>query len=215
MKNIIFGTTHFAEMMYYYLSETSKKVCAFTVNEKYISDISLPCDIIPFEELDKYYHKEECKIIPAIGYFDMNDRRKSVFAQIKNKGYYIDNFIHPTSCVAKNVEMGYGTIILENTVIQPFVKIGTGNIFMSNITVSHNSQIGDYNWFAPGTTMSGNVIIKDNCFLGSNCTVKNEIKIEDYTLIGAGSYVSKDTKSHQLIKPMKSMYIDDIVYSKF
>ena len=209
MKTIIFGTTDFAEMMYIYLKENNEDVDAFTVNKKYLPSKDMPCRVIPFEDLELYYSVDEVEILPAVGYLDMNDRRKSIFCQIKNKGYKIRNFIHPSAIISKSARYDYGTIILENSVIQSNVMLGEGNIIFSNATISHNSNVGDFNWFAPGFVSAGNVTIENNCFLGSNATIRNGITIKEYSMIGAGSYVYKDTTRRQLVKPCHSVYLEN------
>ena len=215
-KTIIFGTTHFAKMLYYYISEDGQGVSAFTVDGRYITkDLDFPCEVIPFEQLSEVYPPYECEVLPVVGYFDMNDRRKQIFQKIRQAGFKIGSYIHPTACIAKNSKYGDGLIALEQAVIQPFVNLGDGNVLWSNANISHNSEIGNFNWFAPNASLAGDVVVGNNCFFGNNCSVKNGITVGDYTLVGAGSYVRKSTSAHQVIKASKSDYCSGTEYKEF
>lgn len=208
-KIIIFGNTNFSRMVKYYIeTETNDNVVGFTVDRKFIAkDVVNQENIVPFEEIETRYPQDEYKILPVIGYNQMNEIRKKIHQSIKLKGYEIASFVHPSANIAKNVELGEGNIFLENILVQPFVSIGNGNIFWSNANISHHSIIGNFNFFAPSASTSGKVVIQDNCFLGNNCTVKNGVAIKSFTLIGAGAFISTDTVEYSVIVPARSSVI--------
>ncbi len=210
-KLVIFGNTKFAAMIGYYIkTETEDEVLCHTVDRKYMgSSAVMPEELLPFEELASLYTPEEVRILPVIGYNRMNDIRKEVFGRIRSMGYELASFIHPTAHVASNSRLGEGNIILEGTLIQPFVTVGSGNVFWSNVNISHHTRIGDFNYFAPSASLSGNVLVDSNCFFGNNCTVKNDAVIAGYTLVGAGAYVAKDTKEYSVIVPVRSQLLEN------
>ena len=208
MKTYIFGTSRFAELMYYYEKQIfNRTIDAFTVEKQfYVDPNNLPKPIIPFEEI--LLEKEEKSILIAIGYNKMNGIRRKIFTISKQHGFQILSFIHPSAIIADNVEFDEGNIVLENTVIQPYVKIGKGNIFWANSTISHHCIIGNFNFFGACCTLSGRVTVSDNCFFGSNCTVRNAIDIAENTLIGAGTYINKSTKKDEVYSEMGSRRSD-------
>lgn len=209
-KIIIFGNTKFAEMIAYYITtETCRKVVGFTVDKSYISEPAImDIEVIPFEDIDSLISKDEVEILPVIGYNKMNQIRRDIHQRIKDMGFQIGSFIHPSARIADNSTLGEGNIILENTLIQPFVTIGNGNVFWSNVNISHHTVIGDFNFFAPSSSLSGNVKVMDYCFFGNNSTVKNEARIGSYSLIGAGAYVSADTKEYSVLVPTRSKILE-------
>ena len=146
---------------------------------------------MPFEDL--IWHKENISILIGIGYNNMNNIRKKVYRQVKNAGFEICSFIHPSSVIADNVSLGEGSIVMANTIIEPFVKIGDCNIFWSNAVITHNNNIGNFNFFGAGCTIAGECEIGDCCFFGTNATVRNNIQISDKTLVGAGTYINCNT----------------------
>lgn len=203
---LIFGINKFAELMKYYIENTTDYVVsAYTVNREYVEKKSIEgTDVIPFEEIDKIYGNKQVKILVAVGYNNMNNVRKKVFDNIIKKGYIIISYIHPSSNIAENIEMSTGNIILEDVLIQPYVKIGQGNIIWSNVNISHHAVIGDYNYFSPMVSLSGNTVIKNNCFFGNNCVIKNGISISDFTLVGASAYINEDTIEYSVVVPFRS-----------
>lgn len=214
-KIIIIGNGSFAKLVYYYLTEYSaKEVCAFSVDNEYIQEKRLELDgkeipVVPFESLNEFYPATDFDIILGIGYSQMNDVRKKMFFTCKAKGYNIASFIHPTCVIAKNVILGEGNIILENSIIQPFVKIGNGNLLWHNVKISHDDKIGDFNMFAQNASLSGFVNVGQNCFFGNSSVVLDRKNIADYTLVGAGAIVKHDTKPYDVIVPAKSVILEN------
>jgi sugar O-acyltransferase (sialic acid O-acetyltransferase NeuD family) len=210
---IIFGVTKYAGLISQLCLEVDgQMVACHTVDREYIKyeDIENPdMPVVPFEEIENYYPSDKYKILPVVGYKNMNDNRKAVFEKILSKGYEIASFIHPTAYIAKNAQIGVGNIFSTNVTILPFAKIGNGNIFSPRTAIAHHTIVGDYNFFALASSILGNVHITHNCFLGCNCIVKNSITIMPYTLVGAGAYVSTNTQKYSVIVPPKSICLDN------
>ncbi len=215
MKTVIFGTSNLAQLLYYYATEDSGiKIDAFAVDRQYIDQApTMPCPVVAYDELLKY--SGECAVLSSVGYYDMNTRRRDVYNKLKNDGFIIADYIHPTAQVAKNAVLGEGNIILENVVIQAFSKLGNCNFMFANACIAHHSTIGSFNWFAPAATVGGEANIGDLSFFGINSTVKSKVTVRNSTLVGAGAYCSMDTVENQLIKPIKSEYLIYEAFSKF
>jgi len=101
------------------------------------------------------------------------------------------NFIHPTCTVSKSSLMGYGNIVLANTVINPNVKLGHHNTINSNCLIGHDSEIGDNNFLAGHVCVGSNIKIGNGNFIGLNSGLRNMINIGNYCLIGMCSNVTK------------------------
>lgn len=205
-KVYIFGTSELAPLMHSYLSEQRVPVGGYLIDDEYVGTTELK-PIIGWKTFTKTVRPDECRIIVAIGYSKMNDARKRVFEKIINAGYLIDNYIHPSAVVAKGAIIGIGNIVMENVVVQPFARIGNANIFWSNATICHDTTIGDFNFFAASSTILGDCKIGNLCFFGSNSTLKHKRVIADKTLIGAGCFCEIDSKSEDVIVPVRSQKI--------
>ena len=139
----------------------------------------------------------------------MNDVRKKMFFACKEKGYNIASFIHLTVVVSKDIVLGEGNIILENTIIQPFVEIGAGNLFWHNVKIAHDDKIGSFNTFAQNTSVAGVVNIGNNCFFVFLSIILNRKNIADYTLVGAGAICKADTNPYDVIVPAKGVVLEN------
>lgn len=203
-KTIIFGIGFFADQIFRYCMMEGIQVVAFTVEKEYYGAESfhgLP--VIPFEDLEKTYSKDSFSILICVSYNNMNQDREKVFKKIKEKGYTISSFIHPTATILAD-SLGEGNIILENASIGIGCRIGDGNIFYNNTVISHDTVIKNYNFFAPSSTVLGGVKINNGCFFGGNSTIKNKTIIRDYSLVGANAFVRQDTEEKSVIVPAES-----------
>lgn len=203
-KCLIFGQNYFSEMMCEYIERyTDQEVVAYTVNRKYIQENMLGnIPIIPYEELEQIWKPEEVSILVTAGYRGMNELRRKISNDVKEKGYDLQSFIHPSATIYAD-RIGEGNIILENVILGMHSQIGNGNIVWNGVNVSHHVQIRDYNFLAPSSVVGGNTYIGNNCFLGLNATVKGGLRVNDYTLIGASAYLDRDSRKYDVYVPGK------------
>ncbi|MBA3978049.1 MAG: hypothetical protein H0X50_07665, partial [Nitrosopumilus sp.] len=124
-KVIIFGTGGFAQTIYLYLrKDPAFHIEAFSANEWAIKEntlYSLP--VVPFEKIEQTYPPNEFHMFIALGYTDMNRKRAKFFEDAKDKGYSLISYIHPSTIVNDEFQIGENCFIFENNVIQPFVKL--------------------------------------------------------------------------------------------
>ncbi|MDE6604119.1 MAG: acetyltransferase [Lachnospiraceae bacterium] len=215
MHYFIYGTTDLAENLFYLLTEDNREITGFVVERKYITDgckvisfkgaiRTLP--VIPFEELEIHYKKEEIAIYLCIGYTNMNRARREKFMELKKRGYRIENYIHKTACVETD-KLGEGNLIFEQAYIGMYAVLGNGNIVYPKALIAHHSKIGDFNYFAISTSVAGHVTVSDENFFGNNATTRDKIKIGNGNLIGANAYVQHDLSDENVIVPERSIIL--------
>ena len=100
--------------------------------------------------------------------------------------------IHPKAIIAKNVQIGSGTVIIAGAVINPGVRIGNGVIVNTSSSIDHDCSIGDYSHVSVGAHLCGTVNVEDNVWVGAGTTVINNLNICGRCTIGAGAVVVKD-----------------------
>lgn len=109
--------------------------------------------------------------------------------------YYRDRsmpvLIHPNATVAKDVEIGAGTVVIAGAVINCGAKIGAGCIINTCSSVDHDCVISDYVHVAVGAHLCGTVNVGQKTLIGAGATVINNINIGEGCLIGAGAVVVK------------------------
>src|SRR5574344_2307744 len=182
-KVIIFCVNNFAEMMCHYLQKSGIEVVAFCIDKKYCNVktfVSKP--VVPFEEITSMFNANAYDFCLCIGYKGMNKLRQEKFMQIKDKGYNIISYFHPTSIIDDKACCGEGTIALEGSIIGYKTQLGVGNVIYPKAQIAHHTCVGDFNFFAVACSIAGSVKIENNCFFGNNSTTKNGITIKNKTL---------------------------------
>ncbi len=91
-----------------------------------------------------------------------------------------------------NVDIGQGTIIMDNAIISNNVKIGSGCLIYYNATITHDCKIGDFVELSPSANILGNVTIGSLTHVGANATILPKVKIGKNVVVGAGAVVTKD-----------------------
>ena len=218
-KVVIFGTGELAQRIFFYLKDSVDQVVAFCANKTKIDKeelLGLP--VIAFENIKETFPPTEFSMFIALAYSEMNKKRTKFFNEAKNKGYELYSFVHPSTKIWDEFEMGENCFILANNVIQPFVKIGNNVLIGSNNLISHNTTIGDNCFITSNVTMGGHITMGKNCFVGLSATINQRIKIGDECIIGAGTIITKDINDKEVYAensskklPQSSEHIGNII----
>ena len=218
-KVVIFGTGELAQRIFFYLKDSDDQVIAFCANKSKIDKeelLGLP--VIAFENIEEKFPPSEFSMFIALAYSEMNKKRTKFFNEAKSKGYELYSFIHPSTKVWNEFEMGENCFILANNVIQPFVKLGNNVLIGSNNLISHNTTIGDNCFITSNVTMGGHITMGKNCFVGLSATINQRIKIGNECIVGVGTIISKDINDKEVYAensskklPQSSERISDII----
>lgn len=194
-KIIIFGIQDFAELANFYLENDSEhSVAAFCVNKEYVpgNNTFLGKPVVPFEDVQKIYPKEEYKFFCPMSPRKMNKLRTQIYYAIKQKGYEFISYISSKATLWGN-EIGENCFILEDNTIQPFTKIGNNVVLWSGNHIGHHGEIKDHVSFTSHVVMSGHCLIDEYCFLGVNSTIRDGVKLGKGTLVAMDASITKNT----------------------
>ena len=198
-KIIIFGTGELAQRIFYYLRDSEDKVVAFSANESNIdSNELLGLPVVAFENIEEKYSPEEFSMFIALAYSDMNNKRAKFFDEAKSKGYELYSYVHPSTKIWDEFEMGENCFILAENIIQPFVKIGDNVLIGSNNLISHNTVIENNCFLTSNITLGGHITVGSNSFIGLSATINQRIKIGKECIIGAGTLITKDVNDKEV-----------------
>ncbi len=194
MEVIIYGIGPFSELMHYYLTNDSNyKVVAFCADETYIKErefCGLP--VVAFEDIENIYSPEKYKMLVAVGYSKMRNR-KIMFDKAKSKKYELINYIH-SSVINHDVKLGENNIILAGCVIEPNVEIGDNNVIWSMTLLGHDCKIENHNYIAAKCLIGGNCQVKDLCFIGNGVNMIDTLFIDNESYLVAGTTLGHNTK---------------------
>lgn len=208
---VIFGANDLGRLLKYYIDNDSdgRRIVAYTMNQKYIEeDVFLGLPVVPFETIQDTYDPDKYEILIAIGNKNMNDIRKKIFFECKEKGYTVASYYH-SSCSIHSTDIGEGNILLENCLVYPFAKIGDGNLLWDHVLISHDCIVGDFNTFSSYADLCGYVTIGNNGYFGKHCIINEHSVIADYTLVGANAYAKKETQPYDVVVPARSIILDN------
>lgn len=100
--------------------------------------------------------------------------------------------IHPYAIISPFAEIGDGTVVMQNAIVQADTLIGNHCIINSGASVDHECRIEDFVHISPHATLCGNVKVGEGSWIGAGATVIPGVKIGRWSTIGAGSVVVSD-----------------------
>nr|WP_315024627.1 hypothetical protein [uncultured Aminipila sp.] len=218
MKDVvIWSTGGLAEEIYMHIKEDNAfNVIAFCANKEFCTEesfMSLP--LIADDKLEILYPPDKFDIIIALGFKQMNSFREQKFKDLKQRGYYIQNYIHKSAVIHPSLKIGEGNIVLEAVKIGINCEIGNANVILMGSCLSHNIILNNYSYLAVNTVLGGFVRVKNNCFLGLNSTILPYKTIEEKTLVGAGVVISDNTEPCEAYMAPKCVKLSKHSYDIF
>lgn len=121
---------------------------------------------------------------------------KSIIEQIPS--FEFVNAIHPSVIIGKNVELGFGIVMMAGVIVNPLAKIGNFTFFATGCQIEHDCTIEDYASVSAGSIMGGYVTVGKFSAITLGVTVLDRIKIGINSVIGSGSLVLKDIPDNVL-----------------
>ena len=121
-----------------------------------------------------------------------NLRRQEIALDLLKRGVILPALIHPTASISEFAEVGCGSYIGANAVVDPLCRIGRFSILNNGALVCHQTVIGEAANLCPGIKIAGNSEIGDRVWLGIGSVVIEKIRIAPDVFLGAGSVVVKD-----------------------
>ena len=128
----------------------------------------------------------------TLGQIKSPEKRISIFQGLKKSGAKLPVIISPLAYVSKNAEIGDGTIIMHQALINAGTKIGKNCIINTKALIEHDAIIGDHCHIATGAIINGGVRVRSGTFFGSNAVCKEYIEIGENVVIGCGTKIIKN-----------------------
>ncbi len=125
-----------------------------------------------------------------------NSDRKALAADFKCD-YPV--FVHNSAVVYPSVNLGEGTVVLPNAVLDADVTVGKHCIINNHATVSHNVRIGDFVHIAIQAAVAGLVTIGEGSLIGAGSVILPGIKIGKCAVVGAGAVVTRDVPDNSVV----------------
>lgn len=124
--------------------------------------------------------------------------RRKLFEKLKSCHADIATVFSKSSYCSKHTNIGAGTIIMQNVIINAGAAIGDNCILNNGCDIEHDTKIGNHTHISTFAVVNGDCKIGNEVFIGSNATIANKIIIADQTIIGAGSVVIKNVLEKEI-----------------
>lgn len=130
---------------------------------------------------------------------DVMEERSRLLYSLNLPIHKFCNFIHPSVMLSKSAKLGYGNVLLANTVVNSNVHINNFNTVNSGSLIGHDTYIGNNNFIAAHACLGSSLLIGNMNFIGLNSSIRNGIKIGDSNIIGMASNVTKDVINRRVL----------------
>lgn len=131
------------------------------------------CDIK--DAYKKFEHFEDVKFIYALHRPDRIRERTKLLYDLSIPLDKFCNFIHPSVMMAHTAKIGYGNVILANSVINHGATIGNFNTINSGTLIGHDTIVGNNNFIAAHVVTSSAITIGDMNFIGLNSAIHRSV----------------------------------------
>ena len=155
--------------------------------------------------IDNY--DQEVYVVCAIANYKI---KKNIIQSIKNDNVKFANIIHPSVKLNKTVDIGYGCIIYQNSIITANISIGNHVIVSPKCGIGHDSIIKDYCSLLWNVNISGNVALEEGVTMGSGSTIIQGRKVGRESFIGAGAVVIEDINEESVAVGVPTRYVEKV-----
>lgn len=135
---------------------------------------------------------ETANCLITIGQIKSPRPRQALFHQLQKLGANLPIIISPHSYVSPSAQLGVGTIVMHQALINAFSHVGDNCIVNSQALIEHDAIVGNHCHIATGAKINGAVVMGDGCFIGSGAVIKQGVTLGDKVIIGANSTVLSD-----------------------
>lgn len=116
-----------------------------------------------------------------------NKTREEIVKRYSGLNYFTAK--HPKAVVGKNVEIGAGSVVMANAVINSYAQIGKHCIINTGSIIEHDVCIKDFVHISPNAALGGRVKIGKGSWIGIGTNIIQGKSVGSNTIIGAGSVV--------------------------
>lgn len=107
--------------------------------------------------------------------------------------------IHPSAVCASSAQLGAGTQVFAQAVINATSTIGQHVVINTGAIVEHDCQISDHVFIAPRACLCGNVIVERGAHIGAGAIIRENITIGAQAIVGAGAVVVKPVAADSVV----------------
>ena len=136
--------------------------------------------------------------------------RKNLYDLVKKGNGKFATIISPFARVSNYADIGEGTIVMHNAVVNANAKIQENCIINTLANIEHDTIIGPHSHISTGAMVNGNVTIGESCFIGSGAVIAQNVEIASNCIIGAGCVVVRSIRKEGVYFGNPAKFVRDI-----
>jgi len=130
----------------------------------------------------------------TLGQITDSSRRHELFDQLRALKVRLPVIVSPLAYVSKHAQIGEGTIIMHQAVINAGARMGNNCIINSKALIEHDVEVQDHCHIATASVTNGGSVIGHHSFVGSQSVIHQNCFVAPFSIIGAGAVVSASIK---------------------
>ncbi len=186
---IILGTGGHAKVLIEALRMINRKIIGLTDPVKEINSLVLGVKVLGDDEVLFSYSPNEIALVNGLGALPGKTLRWDLAEKFRQQGFNFATVIHPSTIMAKGVQLGEGVQIMAGSILQPGVVIGVDSIVNTGVIIDHDCMVGEKCHLAPGVILSGGVCIGSRSHIGTGASIIQALNIGSEVVVAAGSTV--------------------------
>ncbi len=119
--------------------------------------------------------------------------------QLSSAGARFALLAHPKATISQYAQLGIGTVVMANAVINPFVQIGEACVLNTSSTIDHDCKLADGVHVSPGSNLAGGITVGECAWLGIGSQVTQLLSIGSGAIVGAGATVVTNVPNFQTV----------------
>ena len=128
-----------------------------------------------------------------------NKLRFKLFCEALDLGFEPAVIIHPRAYVSPYANVGKGSVIFANSVVNIGADLGVCSIINTASTIDHDCILGKSVHVSPGAHLAGEVKVGDFSWVGIGAVTRQQINIGKNVTIGAGASVVSNIDDHLVV----------------
>lgn len=122
--------------------------------------------------------------VPLLSGIGSNKVRKLI---AEKSMHIFTTLVHPAAIVAADAQVGKGSVVLANAVLQANVHVGKHVVINMNASVDHDVVVEDYASIYPGAYIGGAATIGEGAIIGPNAVVMRNARVPAWTEVLPGA----------------------------
>lgn len=140
------------------------------------------------EEIVKYVSKDHYFLI-TVGQIKSPETRIKIFQKLQSLGANLVTVVSPRAYVARTAQLGAGTIVLHDALINANAIVGSNCIINSKSLVEHDAHISSHCHISTAAIVNGAARVEEGSFIGSNSVIRERGLVKSNSVISAGVFI--------------------------